>query len=159
MKTHFFKTLLPTLLLVSALFVIGSSCNLFEPSDDDNNSIEEVCDYQGFTYTDSGTDTMIDIPETDVATEYFPNDSNGPFGMAGVEISSFTGTDTFIFVSNVITLNEIGSGRLTINNGTEVMVGVTCLKTGNAVGDELFYRITGTNIDAELCVMIDDIRL
>lgn len=160
MKKIVLKKTVSTLLFLSLILFIGQSCNLFE--DNDNNSGGFASCNGGFSYAeiDSGNQIVI-MEDDDISVEYFPNASNGPFGAPGVEISSFTGADTFVFVTNVITQGEIGIGTLSINNGAEIGVVVRCdIISGNQEEDLLNYVITTTteSLDAELCVRIDVVR-
>lgn len=132
------------------------SCN----NDDDTNNDatnETECNFQGFSYLDSNSTDQVLVAETDISTQFFPNASNGPFGVPGFEISSNTSPNTFFFTTDVITLNQTGSGRLTVNNGQEQIVTVTCQREGTTVGDEVRLDVVIGSIEVEFCVIIDEV--
>ncbi len=142
------KTITPILLLLVALFTIGQSCtpNLEpEPAPE-----EQQCDYEGLTFNDTSNNTQTLISESDLTTDFFNTSSNGP----EVEIYKTANPSDMNFVTTVVTEGATGTGTLMIN-GTNYPVNVTCQKTGNAVGDEMRFKLTATGIDAKFCVIID----
>ena len=136
--------------------VLFTSCN---NDDDVNNDAtnETQCNYQGFSYLDSNNNDQTLIPESELNTQYFPNASNGPNGAPGIEIASYTGSTTLFFTTNVIALNDTGTGLITIDNGTEQTVTVTCQRAGTAVGDEVRLDVVNGSVEVEFCVIIDEV--
>ncbi|RLJ69134.1 hypothetical protein CLV86_0528 [Lacinutrix venerupis] len=136
--------------------VLFTSCN---NDDDVNNDAtnETQCNYQGFSYLDSNNNDQTLIPESELNTQYFPNASNGPNGAPGIEIVSYTGSTTLFFTTNVIALNDTGTGLITIDNGTEQTVTVTCQRAGTAVGDEVRLDVVNGSVEVEFCVIIDEV--
>ncbi|MBB3124765.1 hypothetical protein FHS04_002292 [Mesoflavibacter sabulilitoris] len=136
--------------------VLFTSCN---NDDDVNNDAtnETQCNYQGFSYLDNNNNDQTLIPESELNTQYFPNASNGPYGAPGIEIASYTGSTTLFFTTNVIALNDTGTGLITIDNGTEQTVTVTCQRAGTAVGDEVRLDVVYGSVEVEFCVIIDEV--
>ncbi len=141
------------LLLVLCLF---TSCN---NDDDANNDAtnQTQCNYQGFSYLDNNNNDQTLIAESELNTQFFPNASNGPYGAPGIEIASSTGATPLFFTTNVITLNDTGTGRITLNNGNEEIVTVTCQRAGTAVGEEIRLDVVYGSIEVEFCVIIDQV--
>ncbi|WP_452228553.1 MULTISPECIES: hypothetical protein [unclassified Lacinutrix] len=138
--------------------VLVLALSFFNCDNDDNNATNtNVCSYQGFSYLDGNSNDQTIIPESELNTQYFPNASNGPYGAPGIEIASFTGATTLFFTTNVILLNEIGEGRMTIDGGVEELVTVTCQRAGTAVGDEIRLDVVSGSIEVEFCVIIDEV--
>lgn len=136
-----------------ALFVI--SCD----NDDSSATNATQCDFSGFSYVDSANQDQILIADSDIQTQFFPNASNGPFGMPGFEIVSNSGTSPFFFTTNVIIMNQTGIGMLSVNNGPSQTVTVTCQRAGATVGDELRLDVVIGSIEVEFCVAIDEVVL
>lgn len=136
--------------------VLFTSCN---NDDDVNNDAtnETQCNYQGFSYLDNNNNDQTLIPESELNTQYFPNASNGPYGAPGIEIASYTGSTTLFFTTNAITLNDTGTGLITIDNGSEQTVTVTCQRSGTAVGDEVRLDVVYGSVEVEFCVIIDEV--
>ncbi|EGV42759.1 hypothetical protein BZARG_2526 [Bizionia argentinensis JUB59] len=133
-----------------------TSCN---NDDDVNNDAtnETQCNYQGFSYLDNANNDQTVIPESELNTQYFPNASNGPYGEPGIEIASYTSSPSLFFTTNVIELNETGTGRLTLDGGDEIIVNVMCQRAGTAVGDEVRLDVTYGGVEVEFCVIIDEV--
>ncbi|MBL7559460.1 hypothetical protein JAO71_06530 [Olleya sp. YSTF-M6] len=140
------------------LFCVCIACN---NDDDVNNDAtnQTQCNYQGFSYLDASNNDQTLIAETELNTQFFPNASNGPYGAPGIEIVSNTSTPSLFFVTNVIALNQTGTGYLTLDNGQEQTVTVTCQRAGTAVGDEIRLDVVYGNIEVEFCVIIDEVVL
>lgn len=138
--------------LLIVFIVLIVSCD-----NDDGNAINEnTCNYQGLSYLDTTNNNQTLLAETDLQTQFFPNSNNGPFGSPGVEISSFVTSPTLFFTTNVITLNDSGSGTLTLD-GIAYAVTVTCQRAGTTIGEEFRYDVTANGIEAEFCVLIDEV--
>lgn len=137
-----------------AIIVFGTimiSCD----NDDGNAANQNLCVYEGLTYYDtSNQNTQTLIPETNLTTDFFPN--NGGVGVPAVEI--YKSDDiSMVFTTNVVTLNASGIGDLIINNGPSIQVNVTCQRAGTQIGDEMRFDITASGVEAEFCVTIDDV--
>ena len=141
MKKQIFKTGIPLLLLIIATLFIGSSCTEDDPPEAEGYQ----CNYAGYSTT---TNTYTNTPETDLTTDFFS--SSGP----EVEIYLTSNGGAFNFSTTVVTLNATGTGLLQIGSNTQT-VNVTCHKAGNAVGEEFWFEVTGTGIDSQFCVIID----
>tara|TARA_B100000787_G_scaffold48809_1_gene35103 strand:+ start:4942 stop:5883 length:942 start_codon:yes stop_codon:yes gene_type:complete len=117
--------------------------------------VAQACDYQGVSLFEingnTGTETL--IAESDLFTDFFYTSSNGP----EVEIFALDNPGNFNFTTTVVTLNATGTGILNYN-GTTYTVNVTCLKTGNAIGQEMRFDITSPEVEAEICVIIDNFQ-
>lgn len=133
--------------------VLFTSCN----NDDNNATNQNTCNYQGFSYLDNSNSNQTLIPESELNTQFFPNASNGPYGAPGIEIASYSGSTALFFTTNVIELNDSGIGRITIDNGNEEIVTVTCQRAGTAVGDEVRLDVVYGSIEVEFCVIIDEV--
>lgn len=140
------------LLVFFLLIFTVVSCN-----NDDDATNQTMCNYQGFSYFDTNNNDQSIVAESELNTQYFPNASNGPFGAPGVEIASFSSSPTIFFTTNVINLNEVGSGYFLLNGIEEVGVVVTCQRAGSAVGDEIRYDIVYGSVEVEFCVTIDEV--
>ncbi|WP_289044175.1 hypothetical protein [uncultured Olleya sp.] len=149
MKKKIFNTISPITLLVVALFLIGSGC----PADDGVQDEPETsaCDYEGYDGLDTTNNTTTLIPEAELTTDFFNTSSNGP----EVEVYETSDPGNFWFVTTVVTLNATGTGQLSINGNIQT-VNVTCLATGNAVGQGMQFIVTASGLDAEFCVVIDE---
>ncbi|MBU2938771.1 hypothetical protein KO494_04365 [Lacinutrix sp. C3R15] len=139
------------ILIISLLFF--TSCN----NDDGNATNQSNCDYQGFSYLDTSSNDQTILPESELNTQYFPNASNGPYGAPGIEIASFTSSPTLFFTTNVIDLNEIGTGLISIDGAELEAVTVTCQRAGTLVGDEVRLDVVYGSIEVEFCVIIDEV--
>ena len=117
--------------------------------------VAQACNYQGVSLFEingnTGTETL--IAESDLFTDFFYTSSNGP----EVEIFALDNPGNFNFTTTVVTLNATGTGILNYN-GTTYTVNVTCLKTGNAIGQEMRFDITSPEVEAEICVIIDNFQ-
>lgn len=140
------------LLILFVLIFTVVSCN-----NDDDATNQNTCNYQGFSYFDNNNNDQSIVAESELNTQYFPNASNGPFGAPGVEIASFSSSPTIFFTTNVIDLNEVGSGYFLLNGIEEVGVVVTCQRAGSAVGDEVRYDVVYGGVEVEFCVTIDEV--
>ncbi|AUC77040.1 hypothetical protein [Olleya sp. Bg11-27] len=149
MKKKILKAISPITLLVVALFIIGSGC----PADDgiDDEPETSACDYEGYDALDTSNNTTTLIPEAELTTDFFYTSSNGP----EVEIYETSNPGDFWFVTTVVTANAAGTGQLSID-GVIQTVNVTCLATGSAVGEGMQFIVTGSGLDAEFCVKIDE---
>jgi len=144
MKT-FFKT---ALLLVLTL-------SLYNCDNDDGNAPNtNGCTYQGLTANISGTVTL--IPESELQTDYFPN-NDGP-GIPAVEVYETTNPGDNFIVTRALTVGAIDSNpQIVINNQSHTGV-VTCQLAGSAVGEELRFDIVlSSGEEVELCVIIDNV--
>lgn len=128
------------------------SCN-----NDDDATNQVSCNYEGFSYLDSNNNDQSIVAESELNTQYFPNASNGPYGAPGIEIASFSSSPTIFFTTNVIDLNEVGSGYFLLDGIEEVGVVVTCQRAGSAVGDEVRYDVVYGGVEVEFCVTIDEV--
>ncbi|NRR92986.1 hypothetical protein HSX10_15530 [Winogradskyella undariae] len=141
-------------LSIIAIICLGLvSCD----NDDDNATNIAECNYEGFSYYDANNDDQLILAESELNTQYFPNDSNGPYGASGIEIASFTSSPTIFFTTNVLIENETGIGWISVNGNPDQLVTVTCQRTGSAVGDEMRYDVTYGSIEVEFCVVIDEV--
>jgi len=123
-------------------------------NDDGMADNQNVCTFEGLTFFDGTTQTL--LPETDLQTEFFPN--NGGPGIPAVEIFEITNPGNIWLITDVVTLNAVGPGTLGIN-GTNYPVTVTCQRAGTAVGEEFRFdvvTVTG-GFEGELCVVIDNV--
>ncbi len=144
MKNTIKKTI-GLILLVTVMIAISTSCGPDpEPEKDDK------CDYQGFTYTNTSNNSQTSIPEAELTTELFPSSSS-------IEIYKTTDPGNMNFSTGVITDGGTGTGTLNYN-GSTISVNVTCQKAGTAVGDEFRYDVTGTNLEAQFCVEVDQVH-
>ncbi|PQJ31539.1 hypothetical protein BST92_06190 [Nonlabens arenilitoris] len=139
-----------SLLKVSLLLFISLtmlSCD----NDDGMADNQSQCNYQGLTFDDGSTQTL--IPEAQLQTELFPN--NGGPGVAAVEVYETSNPSNIWLLTEAVTLNAVGPGTLGIN-GTNYTVTVTCQRAGTAVGDEFRFDVVTTGgLEGELCVVID----
>ncbi len=141
------KTLFKTIALL--LIISITSCdNDSNPSPNDTQ-----CNYQGFTFLDTSNNTQTLIPETDLTTDFFPN--NGGPGIPAVEI--YGGTPFVVFTTNAVTVGATENINIIIN-GTTYPVTVTCQRAGTLVGDEFRFDVTANNVEAEYCVVIDSVN-
>ena len=149
MKTTLKKTA-TVILFLSAILFIGVSCdNDSNPSPNDNQ-----CNYQGLTFLDTSNNTQTLIPETDLTTDFFPNGLGA--GVGQVEIYKTANPSQMNFVTGVVTQGASGTGTLMLN-GTNYNVTVICQRAGTAVGDEFRFDVTASGVEAEFCVVIDNI--
>ncbi|ADV51252.1 hypothetical protein I2486_19765 [Cellulophaga sp. E16_2] len=130
-------------------------CFLSCDNDDGNATNESQCNYEGLSYYDVDNDDETLIPESNLTTTYYPNNS-GP-GIPAVEIYK-TDDVSMVFTTDVVTLNATGTGDLTINNGQTTTVNVICQRAGTAVGEEFRYDITLSGFEVEFCVVIDGVN-
>jgi hypothetical protein len=119
-------------------------------SEDCECIVAQDCDYQGVAILDVNSNITTFINESALSTDFFYSSSNGP----NVEIYETNNPGNFNFTTTVVTLNATGTGILNYN-GTAYTVNVTCLKTGNAVGQEMRFDVTAPELEAEICVIID----
>ena len=145
------KNVLPIAFLFLSILFIGTSCdNDSTPTPNDNQ-----CNYQGFTFVDPANNIYTAFQDSDLSTEFFPN--NGGPGIPAIEIYETSNGGQNHFVTDVVTLNATGSGTVTIN-GIDYPVTVTCQRAGTAVGDEFRFDIVGTGgVEAEYCGVIDTV--
>lgn len=149
MKKKLFNIISPITLLVITLFIVGSGCPADDGTQDD--PIVFTCSYNGYEAVDTSNNTTTLKPEADLTTDFFFTSSNGP----EVEIYETSDPGNFWFVTTVVIVNATGTGQLSRNGNIET-VNVTCLTTGNAVGQNMQFIVTGTNLNAEFCVVIDE---
>ncbi len=144
-----------TVLLIILTATLFFSCD----NDDGNAPNESQCDYQGLSYVDTSDNTQILIPEANLNTQFFPNASNGPFGLPGVEIAGTAPNGDFIFfTTDAITVGAIGTvGEYSVNGVIQNGPIVTCQRAGNTVGEEFRYDLSYGTIESEFCVIIDEV--
>jgi len=142
-------------------FLILLLCTIISCDNDDdvNNDAtnQDQCNYQGFSYLDTNNNDQTLIAESELNTQYFPNASNGPYGAPGIEIASFTSSPTLFFTTNVIALDETGTGWISINGAELEAVTVTCQRAGTSVGDEVRLDVVYGVVEVEFCVIIDEV--
>ncbi len=138
------------ILFLSAILFLGVSCdNDSDPSPNDNQ-----CNYQGLTFLDTSNNTQTLILETDLTTDFFPNGLGA--GVGQVEIYKTANPGQMNFVTGVVTQGATGAGTLMLN-GTNYNVTVTCQRAGTTVGDEFRFDVTASGVEAEFCVIIDNV--
>lgn len=141
--------LIQILLLTFIISVI--SCD----NDNGNAPNENLCTYEGLTYEDISDNTEILIPESDLQTEYFPN--NGGTGVPGVEIYEINDPGNIWFLTDAVTLYATGTGTIGIGGNTYTCT-VTCQRTGTQIGDEMRFDVVLQNgNEVEFCVNIDNV--
>lgn len=125
-------------------------------NDDGNAPNTNVCNYQGVTVEDSNGNVLTQIAESDLQTDYFPN-NDGP-GLAAVEVWDTTAPgDTFI-VTRALTVGDIDTTPEIRINNIDYTGTVTCQRANNQVGQELrFDVIVDTLGEGEVCVIIDNV--
>jgi len=140
------KTILKTIALL--LVITITSCdNDSNPSPNDTQ-----CNYEGLSFLDTNNNTQTLIPAADLTTDFFPN--NGGPGIAAVEI--YGGNPFVVFTTNAVTVGATETINLLVN-GTTYSVTVTCQRAGTLVGDEFRFDVTANNVEAEYCVVIDNV--
>ena len=139
------KTILKTILLF-AITLTMFNCN----NDDDSAVNQDECNFAGFTFLDTANNTQTLIADADLTTDFFNSSSNGP----EVEIYKTDNPGDFWFVTTAVAENAVGTGSLSVG-GTIYDVNVTCQRTGNAVGEEMRFDVTGSGLEAEFCVVIN----
>lgn len=140
------KTILKSIVVL--LIISITSCD----NDSDPSPNDAACNYQGLTFLDTSDNTQTLIPESDLVTDLFPNDG-GP-GIAALEI--YGGTPFVVFTTKAVTVGATENIDLLINGNTYAVT-VTCQRAGTAVGDEFRYDVTAFNVEAEYCVLIDNV--
>ncbi|MDO6600225.1 hypothetical protein [Tenacibaculum sp. 1_MG-2023] len=144
------KTILKLTLLFT-FFLTLFNCD----NDNGNAPNQNICNYEGLTFLDSSNNTQTILPETQLQTDFFPN--NGGPGIAAVEIYETSNPGNIWFITDVVTLNGTGTGTLGIGN-TNYTVNVTCQRAGTMIGEEFRFDIVTTNgSEGELCVVIDNV--
>lgn len=140
--------------LFKTSLIIFISILLFSCDNDDGMSDNQnVCTYEGLTFFDGTTQTL--IPESQLTTELFLN--GGGSGIPEIEIYETTNPGNIWLLTTAVTANSSASGTLGINN-TNYTVAVTCQRSGTAVGDEFRFDVVTTNgLEGELCVVLDEI--
>jgi len=131
---------------------------LFSCDNDDNGNApnENACTFEGATIEDQNNNTQTVIPESQLQTDFFPN--NFGIGIPGVEIfdTSVPG-DTFI-VTSAVTLGDIDSTPEIRINNVDYTGTVTCQREGSAIGEELRLDVVVDSFgELELCVTIDNV--
>ncbi len=147
-------------LVVIFLAIITFSCDNDDPSTPAPNA--NVCNYAGLTYVDNANNTNIAIPEADLTTDFFPNNSGT--GIPAVEIWGTAPTGEFVvFVTDAVTngatevLTTSSVGHILVN-GTNLYGTVTCQRGGTAVGDEFRFDVAlASGGELEYCVVIDSV--
>jgi hypothetical protein len=133
------------------LLVLLAGCD----NDDNNAPNANICNFQGLSVEDINGNTIVLISDTDLRTDFFPN-NNGP-GMAAVEIfdSTFNGGLTFI-VTDALSVGSVDTSPSITIQGVSYTGTVTNQRTGSLVGDELRFDVIINGLgEAELCVKID----
>lgn len=143
--------------IIKIIFLVVILYSVISCNNDNNTTNETECNYQGFSYLDGNNNDQTILPEAELNTQYFPNASNGPNGVPGIEIASYTSSPTLFFTTNVIDLNNTGNGLITIDGGQEQSVTVTCQRAGLAVGDEVRLDVVYGSVEVEFCVIIDEV--
>ena len=147
-----FKNATTVILFLSAILFIGVSCdNDSDPSPNDNQ-----CNYQGLTYVDNNGNINTQIPESDLTTDYFPN-NDGP-GQPAVEVWDNTNPGQTFIVTRALTVGAVDNSPEIRINGVNLTGTVTCQRAGNAVGDELRFDVVVGGGEVELCVIIDNVN-
>jgi hypothetical protein len=141
------------ILVLMTLTMLNFSCdNDSNPSPNDNQ-----CNYQGLTYNDANGNIITQIPESDLKTEYYPN-NDGP-GQAAVEVWDTTNPGNTFIVTRALTVGAVDNNPEIKINGTNLTGTITCQRAGSAVGDDLRFDIVLTSgAEAELCVVIDTVN-
>lgn len=141
-----------TLFKIATILVI--TLLLFSCDNDNNPSPNDAqCNYEGLTFLDTSNSTQTLIPESDLTTDYFPN--NGGPGIAAVEI--YGGNPFVVFTTNAVIVGATETINLLVN-GTTYPVTVTCQRAGTLVGEEFRFDVTANNVEAEYCVVIDSVN-
>jgi len=140
------------LFFMISLLLIGSGC------DNDNSSSpnDNQCNYQGLTYVDNNGNINTQIPESDLQTDYFPN-NDGP-GQPAVEVWDTTNPGNTFIVTRALTVGAVDNNPEIKINGVNLTGTVTCQRAGNAVGDELRFDVVVGSGEVELCVIIDNVN-
>lgn len=138
--------------LALLVMIVFFSCN----NDDGNAPNKNVCNYEGLTFEDPMDNTQTLLPESDLQTEYFPN--NGGPGVPAVEIYETNNPGNIWFLTDVVALNATGTGTIGINGNTYTCT-VTCQRAGTQIGDEMrFDVVLQGGEEAEFCVVIDSVN-
>ena len=143
------KTIFKTILLLAVAF------SLFNCDNDDGNAPNQnVCTYQGLTALIGSTQTL--IPESDLQTDYFPN-NDGP-GQPAVEVWYTTDPGNTFIVTRALTVGAVDTNPEIRINDVDYTGTITCQRAGNALGDELRFDIVlSGGSEGELCVIIDNV--
>lgn len=143
------KNILGTVLITALLF---TSC------DNDNNPSpnDTQCNYEGLTFLDTNDNTQTLIPEVELNTNLF---NNPPNGIPAVEISTVTGSSYPLieFRTEAITVGATEVIDIWIDGTSYTNITVTCQRAGTTVGDEFRFDIVGAGVEAEFCVVTDDV--
>lgn len=141
--------------ILKSLILLVFALTIFNCDNDDGDPItspnEDVCNFQGLTFLDTGDNTQTLIPDSELTTDFFYTSSNGP----EVEIYDTDNPGDFWFLTEVVEANASGVGRLNIG-GTIHNVNVTCQRTGSAVNEEMRFDVTANGLEAEFCVKINE---
>ena len=133
--------------LTATLGVLSFSCS------NDDDATFTTCTTQGLFY-DLGTSPQVFEPEANLTTDFFITSGNGP------EVEIYGPVVTF--VTTAVNLGDTGTAMLTLNGLATETVAVTCLATGNNVGDTMRFAFNGTYvgdpISGEFCVTIDVVQ-
>lgn len=140
--------------LIKTSLLIFISVLLFSCDNDDGMADNQnVCTYEGLTFFDGTTQTL--IPESQLTTELFLNGSGN--GIPEIEIYETTNPGNIWLLTKAVTANSSDGGTLGLGN-TNYTVAVTCQRSGTAVGDEFrFDVVTANGLEGELCVVLDAI--
>lgn len=142
------KTLKTILLIALTIFFVG--CD----NDDNNNPNLAQCNYSGLTSEDTAGNIITQIPESQLQTDYFPN-NDGP-GQPAVEIFETTNPGNNYIVTRALTVGAVDNNPQIVIAGTSYTGVVTCQRVNAQVGGELRFDIVlSGGGEAELCVVID----
>ena len=142
--------------IFKSILLLAITLTLFNCDNDDGNAPNtSVCSYEGLTAEIPGTFTL--IPETDLYTDYFPN-NNGP-GIGAYEVNQISNMGGTFFVTKAVTVGAVDSDPEIRINDTNYSGVVTCQRAGSAVGDEIRLDIVlASGEEVELCIVIDEVN-
>ena len=142
--------------IFKSILLLAITLTLFNCDNDDGNAPNiSVCSYEGLTAEIQGTFTL--IPETDLFTDYFPN-NNGP-GIGAYEVNQISNMGGTFVVTKAVTVGAVDSDPEIRINDTNYSGVVTCQRAGSAVGDEIRLDIVlASGEEVELCIVIDEVN-
>lgn len=141
-------------ILAFFLLTLFMSCD----NDDNNNPNLNQCNFPGLTVEDASGNIFTQFSESNLQTDYFPN-NDGP-GLAAVEVFETTNPGDNFIVTRALTLGAIDNNPVIHINNVNYTGIITCQRiTGTAIGDELRFDIVVTGIgEGEMCVDIDSVN-